>query len=130
MCTSSCNILISLSNVSPRSSKFINCPLNINRIFGYLFLENGIFYNSNIIVTVHTRLIVFTAYRGEILHQSQRHSTHPLLGVTQEHQATQPQHICRGPRSYTYKLPDFIYNLCESLGTPLSLRVDYMLNSR
>lgn len=38
-----------------------------------------------------------------------------LLGVLQEHQCTQPQHICRGSRSVPYRLLD----CCFSLGRPL-----------
>lgn len=54
MCTSSCNIQMSLSNVFPRSSKFTNCPLNTKRIHGYRFLENEKLNNLNIILTVYT----------------------------------------------------------------------------
>lgn len=44
----------------------------------------------------------------------------PLLGVQQEHQVTQLLHICRGPRSDSYRLQDCCFSLCEPLWAMLS----------
>lgn len=47
--------------------------------------------------------------------QSQRQPLLPLLGLFQENQATQPYHMCRGPKSAPYRLPHWWFGQCELL---------------